>query len=475
MTFNAERVTVHWFQRDLRLRDNPALSDAAARGRILPVYVFDDKGGRDSIIGGASRWWLHHALTALRNALNNRLAVLRGDPCEIIVSLVRKYPVDHVVWNDCFEPLALQRGDELATALENMGVSYARFNAGLLFDPRQCVKANGEPYRVFTPFYRACQKQAPPREPLPLPRLDLFEGADLGPGIDTLRLLPDIRWDKKLAPRWEIGEQAAVKRLDTFLRLSLPNYAQGRDFPAQETVSHLSPHLHFGEISPHRVWHNVRAQGDDTNVEAFCRELMWREFSYHSLIHSPALPQKNSRRSFDRFPWRTDPDAYRAWCHGHTGYPLVDAGMRELWNTGYMHNRVRMIAGSFLVKNLMIDWRHGAGWFWDCLVDADLANNSCAWQWLAGCGADAAPYFRIFNPVTQAQKFDPHGHYIRHHLPELKRLPDKYLALPSSAPKEILMDVKIELGVDYPYPIVNLRDSRERALAAYRALTATAN
>jgi deoxyribodipyrimidine photo-lyase len=291
--------------------------------------------------------------------------------------------------------------------------------------------------------------------------------------IDHLNLIPAIPWHKKIIDQWPIGEQGAQKKLQTFLRKGLENYQDGRDYPSLSSTSKLSPYLHFGEISPNQAWHAVRSHGENENVEHFCRELGWREFSYHLLYHNKDLPKKNLQKKFNFFPWRFDENDLNKWQKGKTGIPIVDAGMRELWQTGYMHNRVRMIVGSFLVKNLRIHWHYGERWFWDCLVDADLANNSASWQWIAGCGADPVPYFRIFNPVTQGKKFDPKGLYTRQYVPELKKITNEYLFNPWEAPHNILKSAGVDLGSNYPNPIVDLKKSRKDALTAFQSLKET--
>jgi deoxyribodipyrimidine photo-lyase len=322
---------------------------------------------------------------------------------------------------------------------------------------------------VFTPFYKNAVAELPsPRTPLPVPsKIDFYPENVSRLTINGLKLLPNHPWSEKLTPYWQMGEDNAHQRLEDFIDEGLNHYKQGRDFPALNNVSRLSPHLHFGEVSPHQVWHAARLAEPSKDQEHFMRELGWREFSYHLLYHFPDLPEKNFNNRFDRFPWKENNEFLKRWQQGQTGFPLVDAGMRELWQTGYMHNRVRMVVGSFLVKNLLLHWHHGEAWFWDTLLDADLANNSASWQWVAGCGADAAPYFRIFNPCTQGEKFDPQGKYTRKFVPELAKLPDKYLYHPWDAPAEVLKEAGITLGETYPEPMVDLKASRDRALAAY--------
>jgi deoxyribodipyrimidine photo-lyase len=349
------------------------------------------------------------------------------------------------------------------------------FNGALLWEPWDVLKKDQTPYKVFTPYYRrGCLSQVPPRRPLPVPSaMQIASKLDGSLGLDDLHLLPEINWDTQMKARWDISEAAAQDRLDDFVMQDLQNYREGRNFPDKPNVSRLSPYLHFGQISTNTAWHRASdAAGiieNDASVDTFLSELGWREFSHYLLYHFPQLPKENLQKRFDIFPWAPDTDAeLKAWQKGKTGYPLVDAGMRELYGTGYMHNRVRMVVGSFLVKNLLIHWHRGEEWFWDCLVDADLAANSASWQWIAGCGADAAPFFRIFNPITQSEKFDKQGEYIRRYVPELAHMPAKYIHAPWLAPADILAAAGVNLGVNYPAPVIDIKESRERALAAFK-------
>lgn len=464
-------ITIHWFRQDLRLADNPALAKAATEGSVLPIYILDDKNAGEQAMGGASRWWLNYSLSSLNQSLGGKLNVYRGNAEVILREITARHPVKAVVWNRCYEPWRMARDTRIKEMLKQDGIAVDSFNGSLLWEPWEIRKNDGTPYRVFSPFYRKrCLAAPAPRTPLPAPnRIDAIADSQ-SLTLDELGLLPRIRWDKQLAPHWQIGEKSAQDRLYTFLSKGLSEYKQGRNFPAKPYVSRLSPYLHFGEISPHQVWHAARTRGDDTNIDHFCSELGWREFSYHLLYQFPNLPNKNLQSKFDQFPWREDAEVLARWQRGQTGYPIVDAGMRELWQTGYMHNRVRMIVGSFLVKNLLLDWRHGELWFWDCLVDADLANNSASWQWIAGCGADAAPYFRIFNPIGQGQKFDPDGSYTKRFVPELAHLPDKYLFSPWEAPVAVLAKAGVVIGKTYPSPIVDITQSRALALEAFAGL-----
>jgi deoxyribodipyrimidine photo-lyase len=357
----------------------------------------------------------------------------------------------------------------LKVKLLEKGIESKSHSGSLLWEPWGITNENGTPYKVFSPFFKkGCLNAPPPRRPLPRPENPSFAADPECMSIEDLGLLPSIPWDESMRPLWNVGEDGANQRLQEFLNEGLEDYKEGRNFPAEKKVSRLSPHLHFGELSPNQVWYAV--QGQEGDAEHFLSELGWREFSYHLLYHFPDLPTENLQEKFDNFPWENNPQFLKAWQQGKTGYPIVDAGMRELWETGYMNNRVRMIVASFLVKNLRVHWHHGAAWFWDCLLDADLANNSASWQWVAGCGADAAPYFRIFNPVTQGEKFDPEGDYIRRFLPEIARLPNKYLFNPSEAPPSVLSDAGVKLGSTYPRAIVDLKASRESALEAFATL-----
>lgn len=463
-----------WFRQDLRLADNPALSRAAQGGRLLPIYILDDENAADQAMGAASRWWLHHALARLNRDLDGALRLYRGRAEDLLPQLVDIHGADRVCWNRCYETWRVARDKSIKSALVEAGIKVESDNGSLLWEPWEVLKADGTPYRVFTPFYRrGCLAAAPPRKPLSAPHsVTPADGEDtLAVGLDELDLLPRIRWDRSLEPHWTIGEDGALQQLETFLNDGLVNYKEGRNFPARCNVSRLSPHLHWGGISPNQVWHAAASLPDSTDLDHFRSELGWREFSYSLLYHFPDLPTRNLQPAFDRFPWRSDPDLLRNWQRGQTGIPIVDAGMRELWQTGYMHNRVRMIVGSFLVKNLLQHWHEGARWFWDCLVDADLASNSASWQWIAGCGADAAPFFRIFNPVLQGKKFDPDGSYTRRFVPELAHVPDAHLFNPWDAPADILRSAGVRLGETYPRPVVDLKRSREDALSAYRQIS----
>ena len=467
-------TVIMWFRQDLRLSDNPALLNAIQQGRVLPVFILDE--GNDWSIGGASRWWLHHSLLALNESLQGNLWILRGDAAELLPQLTREHSASHAFWNRCYEPSIIRRDSLIKEQLTADGITATSSNGSLIWEPWENLKQDGTPYKIFTPFYKYAIANNPPAAPSPAANAN-FDTVKCLQGknrIDDLNLLPEINWYEQIASQWQPGELGARQRLQNFTENGLYDYRDGRDYPAKRSVSMLSPHLHFGEISPREAASVVKQAGDiDSNEEQaahFIRELAWREFSYYTLYHFPHICQQNMKSQFDRFPWVKDQKSLCLWQQGQTGFPLVDAGMRELWQTGTMHNRVRMIVGSFLVKNLMIHWLEGARWFWDCLLDADLANNSCSWQWVAGSGADAAPYFRIFNPVTQSTKFDPEGSYIRKYVPELNGLSNKAIHDPSSAAASELEKAGVILGEHYPRAIVDLKESRVRALDAYKAL-----
>ena len=462
-----------WFRQDLRLSDNPALHEAVKTGApVIPVYILDDDNAGEWKMGGASRVWLHHSLTALNKSLQGHLQVFKGPADKILTDLVQSTGAKAVYWNRCYEPWRIARDKHIKKSLEDKKIDAKSFNGSLLWEPWDVLKDDGTPYKVFTPFYRrGCLTRAEPRTPLPAPA-KINYAARVEGDIDSLGLLPiKPRWDQSMTP-WNIGETAAQKRLNDFLENGLQDYKEGRNIPSGENVSRLSPHLHFGEISPNQAWHAAKirgqAEGWEKDTDHFLSELGWREFSHALLYHFPTLPRKNFQARFDAFPWADDDgDKLERWKRGQTGYPIVDAGMRELWQTGYMHNRVRMIVGSFLVKNLLLHWHHGEDWFWDTLYDADLANNSASWQWIAGSGADAAPYFRIFNPVGQGEKFDPNGTYVRRFVPELADMPDDYLHHPWDAPPLTLRQAGVELGKTYPHPVVDHSAARGIALKAF--------
>ena len=468
-----------WFRLDLRLRDNPALAAALdAHARVLPVYVHAPEEEAPWQPGAASGWWLHHSLAALDESLRERgsaLHLARGPTLAALRRLVRETGADAVYWNRRYEPAVVERDAAIEAALAEDGVAVRGFNASLFADPGTVRNGQGEPYKVFTPFWRNLRATLLPQAPSPLPRAVPSPPIGRGAALDEFDLLPTIPWDRGFYESWTPGEAGARRRLADFLDGAVAGYAGQRDVPGVDGTSRLSPHLHFGEISPRQIlWaiermaeqHPQRAAALRTAAEPFLREVGWREFSYHLLRHQPHTPSHNLDPRFDAFPWaRRNERVLERWRRGRTGVPIVDAGMRQLWHTGWMHNRVRMLVASFLTKNLRQHWLHGARWFWDTLVDADLANNTQGWQWTAGCGADAAPYFRIFNPVTQGERFDPAGDYVRHWVPELARVTGKAIHAPWTDPSALKR-------CGYPAPMVDLGQSREEALAAYRSLGA---
>jgi deoxyribodipyrimidine photo-lyase len=473
--------SIVWFRQDLRIEDNPALQAAVDRGGpIIPVYIcaVEEDGAWRS--GEASDWWRHQSLLALSAELDrrgSRLILKRGKSLAEISRLVDESGAGAVFWNRCYEPASIARDKTVKAELRTRGLQADSFNGNLLFEPWQIATQQGRPYQVFTAFWRTCLAKPPSDQPLPAPKKILApEHWPESVALESLQLLPTRDWIKGLASAWQPGVVGASYRLKRFLAEVVSDYVASRDRPAEEGTSRLSPHLHFGEISPRTVWHAVQSSLSESSsarastaagAETYLKELGWREFAHHLLYHFPSTTDQPLRPEFARFPWEENSIALRAWQRGRTGYPIVDAGMRELWKTGWMHNRVRMIVASFLVKDLRLHWRHGAAWFWDTLVDADLASNTLGWQWSAGCGADAAPYFRVFNPVLQSQKFDPEGTYLRRWLPELRDLDRKWLHAPWTAPRDVLHGAGIQLGKTYPAPIVDHSEARQRALSAF--------
>lgn len=473
-----------WFRDDLRLSDHPALHAAAATGRpVICLYVLDETsrspGARP--LGGAARWWLAQSLRALEKRLGAAgvpLVLRQGDAAAIIAEVARASGASDVFWNEIAQAPHEFLARHVAAALNDIGIPSQSFPGDLLASPETIRTKDGRGLRVFTPFWRRVQAMGRPHEPLPAPQ-HLQAGPELaGETVESLRLEPrQPDWAGGLRATWKAGEEAAQQRLHDFLEKGLSGYAGDRDRPDRDGTSRLSPHLRFGEASPRQVWQAAQFAAAERpalsgDADKFLSELGWREFCRHLLFDVPDLATRNLRPSFDAFPWRHDDAALTAWQRGQTGYPIVDAGMRQLWHTGVMHNRVRMVAASFLVKHLLVDWREGEKWFWDTLVDADPANNPANWQWVAGCGADAAPYFRIFNPVLQGEKFDPDGAYVRRWVPELASLPANLIHKPWEASPIELASANVALGRDYPLPIIDHRRGRERALKAYEKVRA---
>jgi deoxyribodipyrimidine photo-lyase len=496
---------IFWFRRDLRLADNPALLAAidAARGlgaALLPAYVWEPRERRAWAPGGAARWWLWHSLRSLDaelRRLSSRLVIDRGDPVDRLLALAEETAAVRVVWAEGLEPDENADDDALEAALQARGIeAQVVAQANLLADPLSVHTRDGRPYTVFTPYWRTRLAAGPPDEPLPTART--LPAAPQDPrGLSLADLEPEaVRpWAAGFGDVWEPGEPGAIRRLEGFLGGPLAGYAADRDRPDLDDTSRLSPHLHWGEVTARQVWQAVSgvlaeagldleaavvpasrdhgaAPGLRRSAGAFLRQLGWREFGHHLLAAFPHTVTQPLHERFAAFPWRHDPAALLAWQRGRTGYPIVDAGMRQLWTTGWLHNRVRLLSGSFLVKDLLLPWQDGAAWFWDTLVDADLANNTLGWQWVSGCGADAAPYFRVFNPVTQGRRYDPDGAYVRHWVPELTGLDRDQIHAPRPASREALFGAAGDPSGTYPPPLVDHAEGRARALAAYEAVRA---
>jgi len=478
--------TLLWFRHDLRLQDNPALHAALTRGApVIPLYIWDEAGEGAWPAGGAAKWWLHRSLAALDDSLRargSRLLIRRGNARAVLRELVVSTEAGAVYWNRRYEPAIIARDQAIKTEFAAGGLDARSFNGALLHEPHTVLNKQGRPFQVFTPYWRTCLA-LPVTPPMKFAAKTLPAPARWPDGVelDELGLKPGVAWDGGLAKTWQPGEAGAARRLAQFAAKAMDDYDDERNRPDHDGTSMMSPWLHTGELSPRQVWAAVKARSTDTGVfppsngaRVFLAELGWREFAHHLLFHFPHTPTQPLREEFARFPWADDPGdrKLRAWRRGRTGYPIVDAGMRQLWHTGWMHNRVRMIVASFLVKHLRLSWTHGAAWFWDTLVDADLANNTLGWQWTAGCGADASPFFRIFAPVLQGSKFDPNGDYVRRWVPELARLPAEHILAPWEAPATVLAAAGVELERNYPAPLVDHARARAEALAAYKQLRA---
>ncbi len=470
-----------WFRKDLRLSDHAGLSAAIHSGHpVIPVYIHHPKlNGR--LTGGASNWWLHHSLKSMEDDLKKigGILILRmGEPGPILAEFCKHTKACAVYASQGYEPEMNAMDLRLSNQMEQVGIQWKCFPGHLLWKPESIRNKSGKPFQVFTPFWKTASQTLKTSAPLPAP--DHWPAPTKWPksvSLNEFKLLPKIKWDAGFSKVWNPGEKGALKNLQRFTLDAFQDYPKKRDFPGIAGTSRLSPHLHFGEITPNQILHECIRHGSGNGVSesaitqsTYMREIGWREFAHHLLHYFPSTTQKPLRPEFNSFPWRKDHEMLETWQKGKTGYPIVDAGMRELWTTGWMHNRVRMIVGSFLVKHLLLDWKEGEKWFWDTLVDADLANNTLGWQWIAGCGADAAPYFRIFNPITQSEKFAGDGEYVRKWVPELKSLPTAYLHAPWKADKSILKSSDIELGKTYPEPIVNHMIARETALDAYQRM-----
>ncbi|MDA9558683.1 DNA photolyase family protein [Alphaproteobacteria bacterium] len=463
---------IFWFRKDLRLDDNPALLKAIKHKNVIPLFIFDPSLKEYAKIGGASLWWLEKSLISLNKQLNGKLRILFGHSNNLIFNICNEKNIKFVYWNRCYEPDRIIADTQIKAKLIDNNIKAESFNASLLWEPWNIKNKSGNFYKVFTPFYnRGCLEADKPRTPLEAVKKNNF--------IKLERKLTDYKfsyeesknkWYKKLEKYWNPSESNALSSFEDFLKNSSDEYAEGRNFPSKKNVSRISAYLHWGQISPFRLWHDAKKNMKGLSLETFLSELGWREFSYHLLYYFPDINNKNLKPKFNNLEWNNDNNLLDKWKKGKTGYPIVDAGMRELWQTGYMHNRLRMITASFLIKNLLIHWKFGEQWFWDCLVDADLASNSASWQWVAGTGSDAAPFFRIFNPMTQAQKFDKEGTYIRKFLPEIAKLPNKFIFNPWLADKQTLKDSNVELGINYPLPIIDYTLSRSRALEAFKKI-----
>ncbi|MEM9419162.1 MAG: deoxyribodipyrimidine photo-lyase [Planctomycetota bacterium] len=487
---NQAPAIIVWFRQDLRLADNPALLAAVERaneqgGVVVPVYIWspDEEGGWAA--GGARRWWLHHSLKSLDEslqALGSRLVLREGHSQDVLENLIAETSADAVLWNRRYEPASIERDQKIKRWLrDECSIAAESFNSHLLYEPWEIETGGGGPYKVFSPFWRNAKNQ--PAPDLPRDALDAIPSPTQWPisvELDALGLEASRDWKDGLAKAFTPGEAAAQQKLGKFLDDAIRQYKDDRNFPAKPGTSKLSPHLVHGEISPRQCYHAARKYMADgrrnlskdelKQCEHFVQELGWREFAYHVLYHFPETPREPLQKKYANFPWKHDAEHLKQWQRGQTGYPIIDAGMRELYATGWMHNRVRMIVASFLVKDLLISWEQGAEWFWDTLVDADLANNTLGWQWAGGCGADAAPYFRIFNPILQGEKFDKDGAYVRQWVPEIASLPDRVLHKPWEAPPMQLAAAGITLGETYPYPIVDHKQARDSALAALDAV-----
>lgn len=477
-------IGIVWFRQDLRLEDNPALVQACKDcSKVVCVFIDDPLDQSVSRIGAASRVWLHHSLQSLQASLrkkSNALVLAQGQSLDVLQQLIKDTDATRIYWNRCYDPATIARDKHIKTALKDY--EPATFNGLLIFEPWENLKGDGTPYRVYTPFWRAAAAQLdkqpdllkPVRAPRKIPSLDSEAGDAISRSVslESLGLLPDKPWHNTMMSGWQVGEEAARKTMKAFLKKCVHGYNQGRDLPAQHGTSKLSPHLHFGELSPRTI---ITALLDGRTVtdladgeQTFAKEIVWREFAYALIFHFPHTISEPLDARFAKFKWAKNTGKHlQRWQCGNTGVPIIDAGMRELYSTGWMHNRVRMIVASYLIKNLLIPWQSGEEWFRDTLVDADLASNAMGWQWTAGSGADAAPFFRVFNPVLQGEKFDREGEYVRRWVPELASVADKFVHKPWEMPESE------RSAVDYPEPLVDLKETRLRALAAFEKIKGT--
>ena len=449
--------TIVLFKNNLRYQDNPVLHDIPDGSKVIPVYIHDENYTK-KVLGAASKYWLHHALESLNSSLDNKLMFFKGDTQSILDNLINSGDVKNVISEEAFLKDDIHLQNKIKSFLKSKDVSFKTYNCTLLWEPYSVFKDDGTPYKVFTPFYRkGCVSRITPPQPLGKPIKISYAEFENKTKIENLNLISKYDWYSKFSNLWDISENRALSIFYDFTKKPIYNYKKGRDFPSQNFNSRLSPYIRFGMISVNRIWHEVSNLISDKNTDHFKSEIGWREFSYYLLYHFPEMQSKNLQSKFDNFEWENSPEKFEAWKKGETGFPIIDAGMKELWQTGYMHNRIRMVVSSFLVKNLSIDWKLGEQWFWDCLLDADYASNIAGWQWVAGTGSDAAPYFRIFNPILQGEKFDETGEYTLKYLPELKTIPLKYLQKPW------------EINSDFNYikPIIDYKESRETALTKY--------
>ncbi|ABK90007.1 deoxyribodipyrimidine photo-lyase [Francisella tularensis subsp. novicida] len=462
----SKKIAIHWFRQDLRLADNPALYQASQADETITIFILD----KNQDIGSASKLWLHHSLNSLNSSLDNKLNFYSGNPLEIIKKIIKENNITDFYWNRCYDKYSIDRDTQIKQFLQQHKINVNSFNGSLLIEPWQCKKDDGTHYKVYTPFYKELIKIRKYRSNIAKPNFSYLRKLNNSENLDSLKLLePKHSW-QNIIKQWQIGESASHQILEEFLNNKVKEYKTARDFMSTDSTSKLSPYLHFGEISPSQIFNAVQSLDYiGNNEEHFIKELVWRDFSYYQIYYYPELHNKNINQKFDSFKWDNDPTLLKKWQKGQTGIPIVDAGMRELWQTGYMHNRVRMIVASFLIKNCLIHWKYGEKWFFDTLFDADFASNNANWQWVAGCGLDAAPYFRIFNPVLQAEKFEAYE-YIRKYVPELKLLPNKLIAKPWEASELVLQEAGITLGQNYPKPIVDLKKSRDRALQLHNQI-----
>jgi deoxyribodipyrimidine photo-lyase len=463
-----------WLRKDLRLEDNPALCNAVQECQyVIPLFILDPA----EEIGTASRWWLHHSLKSLAQSFEERglrLILRSGDTLDELKEIVNTHKVERVYWNRRYTPSEIERDLKIKRTLSEKGLVVQSFCASLLFEPWDVKKGTVGPYKVYTPFWKSVKARKVPIVQT-VPKITGNHILNVrSEDIESFGLLPSIPWDREFYDEWSPGESKGWRSFTTFADKVMLRYNETRDIPALGGTSRLSPHLHFGEVSVRKIWQecqgqleSCKTQAERTGCETFMKELVWREFAYHVIYHLPLTVNNPLRGEFARFPWRRSKEDLAIWKRGETGYPLVDAGMRQLWRTGWMHNRARMVVSSFLVKHLLLPWQSGAAWFMDTLLDADLANNTLGWQWVAGCGADAAPYFRIFNPVIQGEKFDPQGEYVRRWVPELSGLPQKWIHKPWESPASVLSKAGVVLGKTYPAPLVDHGEARARALRAY--------